>query len=261
MQPQTLPRELADKKVPETLQEHIASCAAENNAGAFRIRTLGEMTVASLTLQPLPPYDKVDSSIVNLREKLQAKNRQRLPFYRGRYDLFWKLIELSEAQYLHGVPAEVYAKSSYPEAPARFSLYYDYNHYVPTTIVAPAFETTLRRVEQEPKTANALTKGAQGYVKEYDRAAGDWDIGQVRIAQYGIFSNGYDFAYGHRGMPSIQNEVDLASLPNFRIQSNDVYRASIHNSGIASYEEIFAMLAVGMINRLALHELSPGLIK
>lgn len=56
------------------------------------------------------------------------------------------------------------------------------------------------------------------------------------------------------------NPTEYAEFSNYRLQSSDIYVASAHNSGIA-YEEIFAMLAVGMINRKALDQIAPGLIR
>lgn len=212
---------------------------------------------ASLHLDPLPPYDEVASNAKSYREELEARNTSRRPYLIARQGLLRKLADLSELQYYFGVYSDMY-DYSLPPSPARLSLFYDYGQFFPITVVRTEFETTLQSLTYTDIAA--LSRTAQMYVINHDPEMFDTSrqrsrVDDIAVGRYGIYSEGGDFAYGQRGT-TMESALETDHR-QFRIQSGDIYEASAHNSGIP-YEDIFGMLAVGLLNRKTLQRIIPN---
>lgn len=201
---QTMPR-------PKSMREGLASCELENAIGSICLSEQAGMTVADIAIGQLPGYDEVAPEIRGYSERRAAENKTRLPYLKARYELFKMVVHLSELQYEFGIPQTEY-DMGYPEAPARFSLTHDYNHFAPVTVVTTSFEQALSQCCRSRNEANHLTDIARRFVQRHDPEASKFDTDYVRIAQYGIFSDGVDFGYGQRGMTIDDMAIDFAEL-------------------------------------------------
>ena len=252
----TIPSGLKQRSLPQNLRRGILACEIETTMGSVNISEDNDSCIANIYFSQgvMPGYDVVDSHI---KDWVSARNKSRMPYLEGYHKLMQKVIELSELQYKFGVPADRFDDTT-PIAPARFSLNYDYNYFEPVTIVTPEFQKTL--LENSGTTvAKDMSVTARNYVTNLDKAVKNSSVNHIYVGLYGIYSDGSDFTYGQRGLTIEDEEYD--DMPSrYRLQTGDMYVASTHNSGI-TYEALFAMLAVGMINRVALNKVAPDLIR